>query len=228
MTSTHIVLLSGGLDSTTCLALATEMADSDTRVRALSVNYGQRHRDAELAAARAVAEHYAVPHDVLDLSSWGRLIPGSALTDAAVPVPTADYDADTMATTVVPNRNAVLLMAAAGIADAHGGGLVYTAVHGGDHHLYPDCRPEFMGAAHRTAQAATEGRVGLEAPFIRFSKADIVGVGHNLRAPLHLTWSCYEGGEEHCGTCGTCRERRDAFTTAGVPDPTTYRQEARP
>lgn len=213
-----VTLLSGGMDSTTALALA---ARESTPVLALSVDYGQRHAK-ELDAAAAIAQHYGVPHRVLDLTGWGRLLTGSALTDPSVAVPHGHYAAPNMAVTVVPNRNATMLMAAAGIADALDATEVWAAVHAGDHAVYPDCRPEFITAANITLNVSTEGRVTIRAPFVDITKTDIAALGHDLNVPFELTWSCYEGGTVHCGKCGTCTERRSAFIDAGVPDPTIY------
>ena len=216
---TTVVLLSGGLDSTVLVGwLLNQRNDVDT----VSFDYGQRHRR-ELDAARAVAERYGVRHDVVDLTGVGRLLTGSALTDD-VAVPHGHYAADNMAATVVPNRNMILLSVAVGIAAARGHQSVATAVHAGDHAVYPDCRPEFTRMASMTAQAATEGYgdVDILAPFVRRSKTDIAGLGADLDAPLNLTWSCYEGGDRHCGRCGTCVERWEAFRNAGIDDPTDY------
>lgn len=217
-----LVLLSGGMDST--VALAHTLGQGHQAV-ALSVDYGQRHLR-ELAAAGDVARHYGVSHLMLDLTSYGALTPGNALTDSGVVVPEGHYAAPSMAATVVPNRNAVFLMAAVGIAQAHGLETVVTAVHAGDHPIYADCRPEFIAAANLTAGVATENRVRIVAPFVNATKTDIAREGHQLHAPLHLTWSCYQGGDVHCGRCGTCTERREAFTEAGVPDPTIYDDKA--
>ncbi|MFF5624554.1 7-cyano-7-deazaguanine synthase QueC [Microbacterium sp. NPDC012755] len=212
------ILLSGGLDSTTALAVA---AREHEPALTISVDYGQRHVR-ELAAARAVSERYGVPHVVIDLRSWGRSLRGSALTDESIAVPHGDYDAENMAVTVVPNRNATFLMAAVGIAQANDVAEVWTAVHSGDHALYADCRPEFIVSASQTAHLGTDGAVTIRAPFVSMSKADIVSMGSSLGAPFELTWSCYEGGDEHCGECGTCAERRASFILAGVEDPTVY------
>lgn len=211
-----LVLLSGGLDSTVALAVAEDP------ILALSVDYGQRHVR-EVAAANAVADHYEVPHTVLDFSGWGRTLTG-ALTDRSVEVPAERYDEASMALTVVPNRNATFLMAAVGVAMSVGADRVVTAIHSGDHALYADTTPEFLDAARRTAEVASGGRVTIDAPFVEMSKADIVAVGDRAGAPVWLSWSCYQGGRHHCGVCGTCRERREAFTLAGVPDPTTYEE----
>lgn len=212
------ILLSGGLDSTSLMALA---ASEENPRLAISVDYGQRHLR-ELDAAAAVASHYDVDHVVLDLTGWGALLSGSALTDRSVDVPLGRYDASNMATTVVPNRNATFLMAAAGIAAAAGISEVWTAVHGGDHALYPDCRPDFIEAASTAASLGTGGDVVIRAPFVEQTKADIVATAHRLDAPLGLTWSCYKGDAAHCGECGTCEERRSAFREAGITDPTHY------
>lgn len=216
---TSVILLSGGMDSTTALALAR--ANGPEPVLALSVDYGQRHRK-ELVAAANIAAHYGVRHEVLDLTGWGRLLTGSALTDANVSVPHGNYDAPSMVLTIVPNRNATMLMAAVGVAQSLGATEVWTAVHAGDHTIYPDCRPEFVDAANHTAREATEGAVEVVAPFVTISKTDIAQLGHLLGVPFHLTWSCYEGGDLHCGKCGTCRERIEAFTDGDVDDPTEY------
>lgn len=216
-----LVLLSGGLDST---VLATQLVhDHDpTHVEALSVHYGQRHTR-ELTAAQHIADHLGINHTTLDLSGLGTHL-SSALTptSGAGPIPEGHYAAPTMTQTVVPNRNAILLMIATGIAQARGHTTVSTAVHAGDHPIYPDCRPEFITTADHTARAGTGDAVAINAPFVHSTKTDIARLGTQLNAPLHLTWSCYKGGTHHCGRCGTCVERAEAFHDAGIPDPTTY------
>lgn len=213
-----LVLLSGGLDSSTALGLSSK---AGTARFALSIDYGQRHAR-ELRAATEIANHYQVEHRVLDLTSWGRHLTGSALTDNSVEVPYGHYASLTMATTVVPNRNATLLMAAAGIAQSVGCTHVVTAVHSGDHYIYPDCRPDFIDAARRTIELGTDGAVTLDAPFVNISKTAIVARAADLGVPIGLTWSCYEGGDLHCGQCGTCVERIESFIDAGIDDPTEY------
>lgn len=213
-----LILLSGGLDSTTALALAHR----DGRAgMALTVDYGQRHRK-EVRAAKAVAEHYGVRWELLELLTWGSMLKGSALTDPTVPVPHGHYAAPSMSTTVVPNRNATLLMAAAGIAMANGCTAVVTAIHAGDHAIYPDCRPEFFRSARATMELGTDGAVTLHAPFVNVTKTQIAALAGELDVPIDLTWSCYEGGAYHCGRCGTCVERIEALADAGVLDPTEY------
>lgn len=218
--SDTIALLSGGMDSTVLVAY---LRDRLHEVDAVSIMYGQRHR-CELGAAAAIAACYGIRHDVVDIGGVGALLGGSALTDDAVAVPDGHYAADSMKTTVVPNRNAIMLSIAAGIAVARGATCVATAVHAGDHFIYPDCRPAFIDALDTATQLGTEGfgAVRIEAPFVNMGKHDICALGNELDAPLELTWSCYKGFDEHCGTCGTCVERMEAFSLAGVPDPTSY------
>lgn len=212
-----VALLSGGMDSTAALAYA---ASVDTLVAAVSVDYGQKHAR-ELKSAAMIAEFYHVPHIILDFRSWGAQL-GSVLTKPGEDVPHGHYAHESMKATVVPNRNAVLLMAAVGIAQTLGADNVYTGVHAGDHPIYPDCRPEFIAAANEAAGVATEWSVGIVAPFVHSTKTDIVRRGRELGVPFELTWSCYEGGDVHCGACGTCYERREAFADAGAVDPTRY------
>lgn len=217
-----VLAFSGGMDST---ALAAHYQATGHDLLLLSFNYGQRHVR-ELDAARLVAAHYGAEHHIVDLTSVGRLLPHSALTDPAVPVPDGHYADAVMRATVVPNRNAILLNVAAGIASARGAALVALGIHAGDHAIYPDCRPEFLAAVQASITAALDGFPAprVEAPFIDRSKTDIARYAHQLDAPLHLTWSCYKGGQLHCGTCGTCTERREAFTDADLTDPTTYQE----
>lgn len=212
------VLLSGGVDSTTLLA---HRVARGTAVLTVSVDYGQRHKR-ELDAAAEISRHYGLANVVLDLSAWGRELIGSALTDSEVEVPHGHYTAETMKSTVVPNRNATLLMAAAGVALTRGADQLCTAVHSGDHAIYPDCRPGFLDHIDSACLFATDGAMRISAPFVDSTKTDIVRLGAELDAPLGLTWSCYEGGARHCGLCGTCVERREAFELAEVDDPTDY------
>jgi 7-cyano-7-deazaguanine synthase len=218
-----IVLLSGGLDSTVLTAKALAAGE---HVEAVSVHYGQRHAR-ELDAAAQVAAHYGIRHDTVDLGVLREHLAGSALTTGP-DVPEGHYSAPSMAATVVPNRNMIMLAVAAGIAASRGHGQVATAVHAGDHPIYPDCRPSFITAASLTVQLATAGYGDVEivAPFVRSTKTDIARLGAQLGAPVHLSWSCYQGGSEHCGRCGTCIERYESFRDAGVPDPTRYTDTA--
>jgi len=213
------VVCSGGLDS---VSLAHVLAAENSLTRLISFDYGQRHRK-ELDFAAACAARLKVPHHVIDLRSVGAALTGSALTDE-LDVPDGHYAEETMRITVVPNRNAIMLTIAFGIAAAQGDDAVATAVHGGDHFIYPDCRPAFTEAFDAMQRAALDGYadVRLSTPFVHRSKADIVTAGAKAGTPFEQTWSCYKGGEVHCGRCGTCVERREAFDLAGVEDPTPY------
>lgn len=214
-----LVICSGGLDSVT---LAHKVAAEQSLTRLVSFDYGQRHRK-ELASAKACAVRLGVPHDIIDISAVGRLLTGSALTSGE-PVPEGHYAEDTMRITVVPNRNAIMLAIAFGVAAAEQAEAVAAAVHGGDHFIYPDCRPGFVESFETMQRHALEGLASiiLYTPFVRQSKANIVREGIRLGVPFADTWSCYQGGERHCGRCGTCVERREAFDLAGVVDPTLY------
>ncbi len=213
------LICSGGLDS---VVLAHVLADQGALARLTSFDYGQRHCK-ELDFAADCAQRLGVPHHIIDLRSVGAALSGSALTDA-VDVPDGHYAEATMALTIVPNRNAIMLSIAFGISAAKGDRAVATAVHGGDHFIYPDCRPAFTDAFAAMQHAALDGyaQIALHTPFVTASKADIVRAGAAVGTPFAQTWSCYKGGETHCGRCGTCVERREAFDLAGISDPTIY------
>jgi 7-cyano-7-deazaguanine synthase len=217
-----VALVSGGLDSVTLAHLLHHRGHAPLHL--VSVDYGQRHVR-ELDEARACAGRLGARWDCIDLRSLGRLLGGSALTDEDVAVPDGHYADETMRITVVPNRNAVMLAAAHAVAVAEGASMVAAAFHAGDHPIYPDCRPEFVDAYRRMQTLATEGFAPpgmLVTPFLHLDKTAIVREGARLRVPFERTWSCYRGGERHCGRCGTCVERREAFALAGVADPTGY------
>ncbi len=214
-----LVVCSGGMDSVT---LAHKVAQEHELVGLVSFNYGQRHLK-ELDFARACADDLGVEHIVIDISGIGRQLSGSALTDD-VAVPDGHYAEETMRITVVPNRNAIMLAIAFGIAAARGADAVATAVHGGDHFIYPDCRPGFTEAFETMQRQALAGvaDVRLYTPYVHTDKAAIAAEGVRLGVDYTRSWSCYKGGEIHCGRCGTCVERREAFHMAGAEDPTTY------
>ncbi|MBK4215958.1 7-cyano-7-deazaguanine synthase QueC [Paracoccus caeni] len=213
------VVCSGGLDS---VSLAHLISAEGRLGRILSFDYGQRHRK-ETGFARAAAVRLGVPFHLVDLRPIGAALTGSALTDD-IDVPDGHYAEETMRITVVPNRNAIMLSVAFGIAAAKGDSAVAAAVHGGDHFIYPDCRPAFTDAFATMQAAALDGyaEVALLVPFVNRSKVDIVTEGARVGTPFAETWSCYKGGDLHCGRCGTCVERREAFDLAGVADPTVY------
>jgi 7-cyano-7-deazaguanine synthase len=213
-----VLVYSGGLDST---VLLYHLLDADHEVKALSVHYGQRHAR-ELAAAAELAAGRGVEHKVLDLSGLAALFPGKALTTADVEVPQQEYSPETLAITTVPNRNMLLLAAALSWAGHLGYDAAAYAAHAGSTTTYPDCRPEFAAAMSAAARCCDWRPVEVLAPFVRWTKAEIVARGAALCVPFGRTWSCYVGGAKHCGRCGTCRDRRAAFTRAGVADPTEY------
>lgn len=217
-----IAVVSGGLDSVT---LAHLLASYGAELHLLAFNYGQRHKK-ELDFARECAARLSAKFDIVDLSGFSRLISGSALTNDHIEVPHGHYAAPTMGATVVPNRNAILLALAFGVAVNEDAQIVAVGVHGGDHFIYPDCRPAFVESFDAMQRTAMEGfadpNLRLLAPFLETDKTGIVRLGHELGVPFALTWSCYEGGTKHCGKCGTCVERREAFALADVEDPTDY------
>jgi 7-cyano-7-deazaguanine synthase len=223
-----VVLLSGGLDSTVTAAQARE---DGYEIDALTVRYGQRH-ERELQAARDVAEALDVDEHVeldVDLSAWG----GSALTDEAHEVPT-DRDEDEMTeeipVTYVPARNLVFLSLATSFGETREAEAVYIGANAVDFSGYPDCRPAFLDAFERTAREGTKSGVEgdpitVEAPLVDLPKDDIVELGVDLAAPLELTWTCYQGGQQACGRCDACQLRLEGFRKAGVEDPVPYADE---
>jgi 7-cyano-7-deazaguanine synthase len=213
-----IVLLSGGLDST---VLAADLLADGHEVKALSVDYGQRHRR-ELDHARAIAARLGIEHRIADLSTLTPFLAGSSQTSDDVAVPEGHYAEESMKLTVVSNRNMLLLSVATAWAVSSKADVIAYAAHNGDHAIYPDCRKEFIDKLAEAIAIADWHQVKLFAPFAEMSKADIARRGHEIGAPIELTWSCYKGGLTHCGKCGTCVERREAFELAGVPDLTVY------
>lgn len=218
-----IVIASGGLDST---VLAYWLAAHGTGLTLLSFDYGQRHRT-ELEHAADIAGLLDSPHEIVDLAAIGRFMTGSALTDIDTSVPDGYYTHESMCATVVPNRNAIMLDIAVAVAVAREADAVAFGAHVGDHAIYPDCRREFVEHFARAARTANEGLLVDEfeilAPFLTQSKSDIVRIGAALDVPFERTWSCYRGEAMHCGTCGTCTERQEAFAQNSITDPTTYR-----
>jgi 7-cyano-7-deazaguanine synthase len=214
-----LVVCSGGLDSVT---LSHRIFSENTLIHLVSFDYGQRHRK-ELDYAHRCATRLGVTHDIIDITDIGRRLTGSALTDGTA-VPDGHYAEETMRSTIVPNRNAIMLTIAFGVATVRRAEAVAAAVHGGDHFIYPDCRPSFVEAFATMQRMALDGlaQIAFETPFLRWSKADIVREGARLGVPFTETWSCYKGGARHCGRCGTCVERREAFHLSGVDDATSY------
>jgi 7-cyano-7-deazaguanine synthase len=214
-----LVVCSGGLDSVT---LAYKVANEGMLTSLLSFDYGQRHRK-ELDFAAHCAKQLNVPHIIIDLSQVGAQLTGSALTDD-IDIPDGHYAEESMKVTVVPNRNAIMMTIAFGLATSQGADNVAMAVHGGDHFIYPDCRPDFIEAFTKMQKFALDGLAEIETytPFLHIPKSDIVKEGHKHNVPFADTWSCYKGAELQCGRCGTCVERIEAFHLAGIKDPTDY------
>lgn len=212
-----VIILSGGLDSTTLL-----YEEQQRIALAITFNYGANHNARETACARRHCSHLGIEHMVIDLAFIGQHF-RSALTSGADAIPDGQYDDQNMHSTVVPFRNGIMLSVACGMAESRGLKRVLIANHGGDHAIYPDCRPQFVAAMDAAMRAGTYDGVTLAAPYTGISKADIIRRGAKLGIDYADTYSCYRGAEQHCGTCGTCTERRQAFAEAGITDPTTYK-----
>lgn len=219
---TAVVVTSGGMDSTTAVYWAHQYFGD---IECMSFDYGQRHKK-ELEYARANADALGVKHNIVDLTGITDLIASSALTNPDIDVPEGHYAEDNMKITVVPNRNAMMINIATARAVAIGAEAVVVGVHSGDHAVYPDCREEFIGLQEATLHVANEGFIKpnfqLVAPFLNMTKAEIASLGDQLVVPWHMTWTCYKGGDIHCGRCSTCVERLEAFHLAGVADETEY------
>lgn len=219
-----VVILSGGLDSTTCMAVA---ANEGCEIYALTFDYGQRHRR-EVDCARRVAEHFGVREHRIVRMDFLKQIGGSALTDSRLEIP-SDGPGEEIPNTYVPGRNLIFLSLAASYAEAVGAGNIFIGVSAVDYSGYPDCRPDFIEAVNRVLQVGTRAGdrsepIVIRAPLIRLSKAETIKLGHRLGAPYHLTTSCYRGGEQACGTCDSCRLRLKGFREAGLTDPIPYEE----
>lgn len=211
-----LLVLSGGLDSTTMLY---DYADSIAL--AVTFQYGSNHNKREAAFAKYHCEHLGIEHIEIDLAFMGKYFK-SSLLEGADAIPEGNYDEENMKSTVVPFRNGIMLSVAAGLAESRRLKKVMMANHSGDHTIYPDCRPEFAEAMGQAINLGTYIGVELVAPYTMLSKSDIVRRGAELGIDYTKTYSCYKGGEVHCGVCGTCRERKEAFALAGVEDKTKY------
>lgn len=224
----HVVVLSGGLDSTTLLYYV-ERNYPNSDILALSFDYGQRHKK-ELSFAARHAEVIGAEHKIVDISFLRDLFaPSGSSLVSDVEVPEGHYAEDNMKATVVPNRNMIMSSLAVGVAIAENADSVYLGVHSGDHFIYPDCRPSFFKALNSAVFYGNEGFGKVDetaefvrTPFISDSKNYIAALAFNLSIPIQYTWSCYKGGDKHCGKCGTCVERREAIYSTGRKDPTEY------
>ena len=217
-----VSLLSGGLDSSTVLSYAISKG---YEVIALSFDYGQRHRK-ELESAKKIADYYRVKHKIMKIDL--RAIGGSALTDdIEVPEVTLRDIGKEIPVTYVPARNTILLSLGLGLAEVTDSSKIFIGANALDYSGYPDCRPEYFESINRTFDLATKktvegGKIEVEAPLLRFSKADIVKLAISLKTPLELTWSCYNGKERACGVCDSCKLRLKGFMEAGFEDPVEY------
>ncbi len=213
-----VVLLSGGMDSVSALYDARETQEV---VACLSFDYGSRHNARELECARFHATRCGVTHLVIPLEFVGAHFT-SHLLQGGGDIPKGHYEETTMQKTVVPFRNGIMLSVGAGFAESRGADALVIAAHAGDHAIYPDCREEFMRAMADAVRLGTYAKVEIVRPFISMTKAEIARRGGALGVDFAQTWSCYLGGEVHCGECGTCVERREAFMLAELRDPTVY------
>lgn len=213
-----VIIISGGMDSTTLLY------DMQERIAlGLSFDYGSNHNEREIAFAKLHCERLGVRHIVIRLGFMHDYFKSSLLSGADA-IPEGHYADDNMRSTVVPFRNGIMLAIAAGIAESEGLKYVMMANHGGDHAIYPDCRPEFVSAMSAATKAGTYPGIEVLAPYTDLTKTDIALRGKQLGIDYAETWSCYKGGERHCGKCGTCVERREALHDAGIKDTTEYEE----
>ncbi|MBO4690256.1 MAG: 7-cyano-7-deazaguanine synthase QueC [Paludibacteraceae bacterium] len=213
-----LLVLSGGLDSTTMLYEYHERI-----ALAISFHYGSNHNDKELAFAKMHCERLGIPHIIIPLNFIKEYF-HSSLLEGADAIPEGNYDEENMKSTVVPFRNGIMLAIAAGMAENNHLQYIMLANHAGDHTIYPDCRPDFVDAMNRAVNAGTWNGVQLLTPYTMLTKADIAAHGKALGIDYSETWSCYKGGEHHCGVCGTCRERIEALQLAGIGDKTVYEE----
>lgn len=213
-----VLILSGGVDSTTLLY------DEQERIAlAISFDYGSKHNKREIPFAQLHCQRLGIRHIVIPLDFMTRYFV-SSLLEGGEDIPEGHYADDNMKSTVVPFRNGIMLSIAAGIAESRGLKYVMMANHSGDHSIYPDCTPQFVSAMSQATKAGTYPGIELLVPYTNISKGDIARRGKALGIDYAETWSCYKGGERHCGRCGTCEERREALAEAGIDDPTEYEE----
>lgn len=213
-----VVLLSGGMDSVTALHWAR--AEHEV-VGAVSFDYGAKHNHREIPLAAWHCAQSGVKHDIIDLDFVNRLF-ASDLLKSGGDVPEGHYADENMKKTVVPFRNGIMLSIACGLAESREAEALVIAAHAGDHAIYPDCRESFMQSMGSAMREGTYAKIVLLRPFVHIDKAGIAKLGASLGVDYGKTWSCYKGGEVHCGKCGTCVERIEAFELAGLDDPTVY------
>lgn len=217
MSNKVVVIFSGGMDSFTVLNRAIK---DGKNVCALTFDYGQRHVK-EIACAKKICQQLNVEHKVIDISAINQLLAGSSLTDD-IEIPEGHYEADNMKSTVVPNRNMILLSLAVGYAVSVKASQVYYGAHSGDHAIYPDCRPEFVMKMNDVCQIANYDAVEIFSPYLTVSKTAILTDGLSMGLDYSDTWTCYNGREKACGKCGACQERLEAFRDNHTTDPLSY------
>ena len=216
MTKDSLIIVSGGMDSITLL-----YDRKDSIALALSFDYGSNHNSREIPYAQLHCQRLGIRHIVIPLDFMHQYFT-SSLLEGAEAIPDGHYADKNMKSTVVPFRNGIMLSVAIGIAESNGLKKVLIANHGGDHAIYPDCRPDFISAINKAAMSGTYLNVEVDAPYTNISKTDIARRGAALGIDYSETWSCYKGGAVHCGTCGTCVERKEALHDAGIDDKTEY------
>ena len=216
MTKDRLIIVSGGMDSITLL-----YDRKDSIALALSFDYGSNHNSREIPYAQLHCQRLGIRHVVIPLDFMHQYFT-SSLLEGAEAIPDGHYADENMKSTVVPFRNGIMLSVAIGIAESNGLKKVLIANHGGDHAIYPDCRPYFISAINKAAMSGTYLNVEVDAPYTNISKTDIARRGSALGIDYSETWSCYKGGAVHCGTCGTCVERKEALHDAGIDDKTEY------
>lgn len=218
MEKDSVIVLSGGMDSVTLL-----YEFRDRIALAVTFDYGSNHNRREAECARLHCERLGIRHLVIPLEFMGRYFK-SSLLEGADAIPEGNYDEENMKSTVVPFRNGIMLSVACGIAESNGLRHVMIANHAGDHAIYPDCRPEFVASMTEAMRNGTYDGITLLAPYTGITKVDIAKHGKRLGIDYGETYSCYKGGEKHCGKCGTCRERKEALREAGITDTTVYEE----
>ena len=211
-----VIIVSGGMDSVTLL-----YDHKDEIALGISFDYDSNHNAREIPFAKMHCERLGIKHITINLDFMHQYFK-SSLLDGAEAIPEGHYADDNMKSTVVPFRNGIMLSIAIGIAESNNLDQVFIANHGGDHTIYPDCRPEFINAIDAAATAGTYNNVKVVAPYTKITKSDIARIGKKLGIDYTETWSCYKGGEVHCGKCGTCVERKEALAEAGIEDKTIY------
>ena len=211
-----VIVVSGGMDSITLLYDKKEEI-----ARAVTFAYGSKHNAREIEWAKVHCGRLGIRHIVIKLDFMQKYFT-SSLLEGGDEIPEGHYADENMKSTVVPFRNGIMLSVAAGIAESNGLKKILIANHGGDHTIYPDCRPEFIEAMDRAIANGTYEDIRIDAPYTNITKADIAKIGKRLGIDYSETWSCYKGGERHCGKCGTCIERKEAMALAGIDDRTEY------